>query len=461
MNIRFLFKLKEPKSSKPTSIRLVIYHRDFKPHNVLYYGIGEVIMPLYFDTATQRPTKDKQLLKSLTKEEQRNLLLLEDYMNTVQSAARKVCERLMFHDIPFETDGFRMLLNGELGRKVKAPKSKDGSVKAKMDAELMRKVGLTVPGSETLSFSDYLDAYIKDLERGKRLTVQGKWLTEGSIKNYKTFRAQLMAFESYAGRRMDFKDFNQDFYNEFVQFLNGKNYSPNTIGKHIARLKKLLRSAREEDVYKGSEHEKKYFRTLGEETEQIYLSTKELRMIKAVDLSETPELEFYRDVFLIGCAIAQRVSDYKAIQPQHFTTTSRGVKIIKLRQRKTGEEVMIPIGRELDELLGKYDYYIPKVYEQKLNEALKVIGRVANISTPVEIEMVRGGKKLRKVFPKYELIKSHTARRTGATNMYLAGIPTIDIMKITGHKKESNFLKYICVTKEETADKLSDHPYFQ
>jgi hypothetical protein len=44
--------------------------------------------------------------------------------------------------------------------------------------------------------------------------------------------------------------------------------------------------------------------------------------------------------------------------------------------------------------------------------------------------------------------------------MYLAGIPTIDIMKISGHKTEKEFLKYINVSKEETAINLSDHPYF-
>ncbi|KPK85295.1 MAG: hypothetical protein AMS27_07620 [Bacteroides sp. SM23_62_1] len=44
--------------------------------------------------------------------------------------------------------------------------------------------------------------------------------------------------------------------------------------------------------------------------------------------------------------------------------------------------------------------------------------------------------------------------------MYHAGIKTIDIMKITGHTLESNFLKYIKVTKEETADMLAAHPFF-
>jgi hypothetical protein len=44
--------------------------------------------------------------------------------------------------------------------------------------------------------------------------------------------------------------------------------------------------------------------------------------------------------------------------------------------------------------------------------------------------------------------------------MYLAGIPVIDIMKISGHKTEREFLKYIKVTKEQTEINLASHPYF-
>ncbi|MFQ8804876.1 MAG: hypothetical protein ACLR8Y_06890 [Alistipes indistinctus] len=58
------------------------------------------------------------------------------------------------------------------------------------------------------------------------------------------------------------------------------------------------------------------------------------------------------------------------------------------------------------------------------------------------------------------MVKTHTARRSGATNMYLAGIPTIAIMKITGHKTEKEFMKYIKITEEESAMELMNHPYF-
>jgi len=52
---------------------------------------------------------------------------------------------------------------------------------------------------------------------------------------------------------------------------------------------------------------------------------------------------------------------------------------------------------------------------------------------------------------KWELVSSHTARRTFATNCYLDGIPTRTIMRITGHKKEDDFFRYIRMTPEDDA----------
>lgn len=79
----------------------------------------------------------------------------------------------------------------------------------------------------------------------------------------------------------------------------------------------------------------------------------------------------------------------------------------------------------------------------------------------IALEQTKGGFKVKKEVPKYKLIKTYTAIRSGATNMYLAGIPTLDIMKITGHKTEREFLNYIRFTKEETAEIMSNHPYFK
>ncbi|MDQ3395681.1 MAG: hypothetical protein M3512_16460 [Bacteroidota bacterium] len=192
----------------------------------------------------------------------------------------------------------------------------------------------------------------------------------------------------------------------------------------------------------------------------IHLNEKELDLLFKEDLSENKDQEIARDVFLVGCYLAQRYSDYSRVKSHHLQETSKGGKVINLTQLKTGIKVSIPVRYELDFILSKYNYNLPKTHEQGLNKSIKDIGKLVEIDELVDIEMVRGGLKIKKTVPKYDLIKTHTARRSGATNMYLAGIPTLENMKITGHTSEVNLLKYIKASTEETAIKLSSHPYF-
>jgi integrase len=55
--------------------------------------------------------------------------------------------------------------------------------------------------------------------------------------------------------------------------------------------------------------------------------------------------------------------------------------------------------------------------------------------------------------PKYELITSHTMRRSFATN-YFGKIETPILMEITGHSRESTFLSYIGT--HQNKDALAD-----
>ena len=82
--------------------------------------------------------------------------------------------------------------------------------------------------------------------------------------------------------------------------------------------------------------------------------------------------------------------------------------------------------------------------------------RIIGIDETIKIKHTIGGVLKEEDFKKYELISSHTGRRSFASNAYLAGIPSITIMKITGHKTESAFLKYIKITPEEHARKMAE-----
>lgn len=191
-----------------------------------------------------------------------------------------------------------------------------------------------------------------------------------------------------------------------------------------------------------------------EEADSIYLSMQEIEKLHKLELSK--RLAKARDIFLVGCCTAMRISDYKSLSKDNI----RDGMIYKAT-KKTGERVVVPIHPIAKEILERYDYKLPILSEAKLNKYIKEVGKLADMNEPIIITKTEGGKKISRTFKKYELITTHTARRSGATNMYLNGIPSISIMMITGHTTEKAFLNYIKVTKEQNAQVLASHEFFQ
>ena len=94
-----------------------------------------------------------------------------------------------------------------------------------------------------------------------------------------------------------------------------------------------------------------------------------------------------------------------------------GQQVIDLKQQKTGNHVVIPVRPELQAILEKYDNRLPRTYEQKVNHLIKEIAREAGITEKVEVSYIENGEKKSRLVEKCDLVKTHTARRSGATNM--------------------------------------------
>jgi integrase len=100
---------------------------------------------------------------------------------------------------------------------------------------------------------------------------------------------------------------------------------------------------------------------------------------------------------------------------------------------------------------------MPKVItNQKFNVELHEVCRLAGLNSEETRTRHAGDNIATECCPKWQLVSAHTARRSYATNMYKKGFPTLMIMKITGHKTEKNFLKYIKVDEEENAQLMLD-----
>ena len=203
-----------------------------------------------------------------------------------------------------------------------------------------------------------------------------------------------------------------------------------------------MNEAIEDKLTTNQDHRKRDFKVIKVDVDTVYLTEKEIKALYEMPI-EIPETRKIRDIFVLNCYTGLRHSDWEKASIENIHDRN-----FHIRTQKTNEPVIIPIKPLVSEILTRYGIIkLPSLLE--INKALTLIGEKA-----YEKKIGNGNQK------KWLEIRSHTARRSFATNAYLAGIPMRDIMQITGHRSTESFLKYIRVTKLETAQKLKDHPFF-
>lgn len=104
---------------------------------------------------------------------------------------------------------------------------------------------------------------------------------------------------------------------------------------------------------------------------------------------------------------------------------------------------------------------VPALSQQKLNDAIKEVCKLAGIDSIVEITKSRGRRRITERLPKWQLVHSHTARKTGATLLRLSGASMREIMLIGGWSNEQTLELYLRMTKEENAKLMRENPFFK
>lgn len=234
-------------------------------------------------------------------------------------------------------------------------------------------------------------------------------------------------------------------------------YKPNVIGKFVKSMKAMLRYAYENNYTTNDDFKRREFKVYKENVETVYLTEKELNSLYKLELNENDSC--VRDSFIVSSYTGLRYSDIARLQQKHLDFEH---KLLIIVTQKTNTLVVIPMHPKVEAIFRKYGYQPPKVQSnQSTNRVLKRLCRKAGITNFVSIVETSGGIKHEVTYEKCDMITSHTARRSFATNAYRAGIPSLSIMQITGHSTETSFMKYIRISKEENAIALSKHTFFQ
>ena len=187
----------------------------------------------------------------------------------------------------------------------------------------------------------------------------------------------------------------------------------------------------------------------GDENE-IYLTEDEIDKIYALRL--TGREEEVRDLFVLQCWIGQRFSDTQAINEGIIKEAPNGKgKVIEIVQEKKTHRVSIPLLPVAIDILNKYKNGFPIYTNQTALNYLKNIGEKAGITRLHNVTEDRGGEVVTTQVKAYELIGTHTARRSFICNMLKHGYDSHIIMKITGHNDAKSFKKYVRLTSEDAA----------
>ncbi|WP_159519538.1 site-specific integrase [Sunxiuqinia indica] len=261
-----------------------------------------------------------------------------------------------------------------------------------------------------------------------------------ALKNIRDFRPDL-----------DWNKIDVEFYYDFVRYLTKLGYSKNTIASRIKNLKVFCNASYERNLHQNIAYQS--FKKQTEDSFNIYLNEEELASIFKLDLSDKPHLERVRDIFLVGCWTGCRFSDLFKVNKENISG-----EFIHLEQQKTQKRVIIPLHLVVKTILDKYNGKLPEmISNQKFNSYIKEVCKMAELKGKVSKNITKGGERTAETLEKWQMVRSHTARRSFATNLYKSGFPSISIMAITGHKTEKAFYSYIKVKEEEHAEMLLKH----
>lgn len=411
------FHLRDKKSKNYSSIQAILNYEGFR----MKLSTGLIVPVKFWNEAKQR---SKELMEFADGKD------INDDLDTMQDVMKSLLKK--YRDLGYYPTPNKL--------REEFLKLKDNPIKNKNDK----------------TWWDYFEEFIK---------YKDKELND--IRDYKnSLRKHLLKIEEIIGSGLQFEllanpesnfaeEWNRYLLYEAINSEGNPGLATNTAGKQNKNLKVFLNWCFERNITQRFSLKK--FPTIQEDVDKVYVTEEELEKLNKIELTDGQE-SVVRDLFLIGCETGLRFSDFIRIEPDDIRN-----KQIHFRPKKTkkyGSKVIIPISDRLDFILTKYNY-IPPTFSGKritqFNSTLRDVCKKAKINDKIVRYRKIGGKEIKEVKYKYEEISSHTCRRTFCTLKFLKGMPAQAIMKFSGHKSERNFLKYLKLDAELTANKYEDY----
>jgi integrase len=297
--------------------------------------------------------------------------------------------------------------------------------------------------------------YIKFIKSGAIVNAN----SSSSMKFFTALETHLENFQEFRKKKITLSEINLEFWESFKSYfsveLEISNISSNN---YLKRLKRFIVYAIDEGYLDVRIPVKKfsYFEELHtDDMALVALDEEELAKFFELDLSTDENEALVRDQFLVECYTGQRYSDLDSV----LKNIDLEKDAVTIYQVKTNSRVSIPITEKLRQpivrLKNRFQQEeIPVLSNLEFNKYLKEIGKKAGMNQQVSVLRLTGKTKSETISAKWELLGSHTGRRTFCTYALSKGIEAELIMRVTGHKTYATFRKYLRLSDKTTQEKF-------
>ncbi len=410
--MNFTYKLKEPKSEKET----LIYFRSYflNENKNFIYSTGEKINPSEWDFDNRQPND----LNGRTKRAE-NHRSIKKQLDRYSSFFTEIVNRYKNINEDLTLDILRQRFNEEF----KKIQSKD-------------------------DFFRIYDEFIEEKEND----FSGNAISNSTLKRYKCNKTLLEDFEKKAKHKLSLGKFDDKTFNKFLKFcVENREHSANTVHRNIGLLKTFLLWAFNKK-YSFNNSFVNFKKPPKFRTDEIALNIEQVEEIYAHDFSKNKKFERVRDLFVFGCVTGMRFGNYSTISKNDVQGDF--IRVIDLKSKS--KNLSIPLNNISKSILEKYDYQLPNISNQKMNEYIKEVFKELKFTDEIKKTMKYGDQLVEINSEFYKRISSHTARRSFITIMKNKRVPDKVIMSYTGHTSLEVFNAYYRPSEDDKVSYMNE-----
>ena len=406
------FKLKEPNSKKET----LIYFRSYfgSENKNFIYSTGEKIVPSEWDFESRLPndingrTKRAENHRSIKKQLDRYVGFFTEIVNRYKNIGEELT-----------IDIVRQRFDEEFKK-----------IKIKDD------------------FFRIYDEFIQEKEND----YSGNSISKSTKDRYDYNKRLLQDFQDYYKLKLRLGNFDDKIYNKFLKYcIEIKDHSANTVHRNVGLLKTFLYWALSKK-YTYNNNFINFKKPPKFRTDEIALNYQQVEEIYLYDFSKNKRLERVRDLFVFGCVTGMRFGNYSRISKQDIQGDF--IRVVDLKSKS--KKLSIPLNSISKAILEKYNYILPNISNQKMNEFIKEVFKEMKFTEDIKKTMKYGDELVDKKSEFWERISSHTARRSFITIMKNNKVPDKVIMSYTGHTSLEVFNNYYRPSEEDKVNYMNE-----